>query len=147
MYSPEAGQPATPAAAPTPNDAAFELDHDAVLADASDETWGVLLSHCLNNSYSLIDLRPALRSGYLVKWKGAIEQDGYALLGVNVIWVEKNEKGLVEQVLRDVLRDFRGLSILTKAKGMVAGGRPEEGVLPWHVATVVKGVRALSYVL
>jgi mediator of RNA polymerase II transcription subunit 13 len=146
MYSPEAGQPATPAAAPTPNDTAFELDADAILADASDESWGVVLSRSLSNSTSLAELRPALASGYLVKRKGAIEQDGYAVMSVNVIHVDR-DKTKLEQTLRDALRDYRGLSILTKAKGMVAKGKPEEGVWPWHVATVVKGVRALSYVL
>ena len=82
----------------------------------------------------------------MVKRKGAIEQDGYAVLGVNVILADR-EKVKVEQVLRDALREYRGLSILTKAKGMDSKGKPEEAVWPWHVSVVVKAVRALSFAL
>ncbi|KAL2260960.1 hypothetical protein VTK26DRAFT_4897 [Humicola hyalothermophila] len=42
-------------------------DADTTLIDTSETTWGIVISHRLNNSPSLTDLNPALASGYLVK--------------------------------------------------------------------------------
>ncbi|KAF2760445.1 hypothetical protein EJ05DRAFT_285010 [Pseudovirgaria hyperparasitica] len=57
----------TPAA--TPSEMAQELmsDPDARLVDVTDETWGMVLAHRLNNSNSVVDFRPSLASGILIK--------------------------------------------------------------------------------
>lgn len=147
--------PATPSGsqplnAPTPtvfgdtSTTAFEPDPDAILADASDETWGVILSHPLNNSNCLVEIRPALASGYLVKRQGAVDADGWAVMSINVISIDGDDPeetgGLLDgdeeeeveaeearkhrrcqagEVLKDVLGMYRGLGVLAKAKGMV----------------------------
>jgi mediator of RNA polymerase II transcription subunit 13 len=66
-----------PPSAPTPgNDTSgpganiageLKFDTDSTLVDITDQTWGMILSHRLNNSRSLLDFRPALASGYLLK--------------------------------------------------------------------------------
>lgn len=142
------GNAATPgsgtmaANAPTPTDQSFELDTDAVLVDAADETWGIVLSHRLNNSNSLLEYRPALASGYLVKRRGTTDADGIVALGVNLVHASPGIE--YEQLMKEILSTYRGLATLTRAKGMI---NPTQNVLPWHVATAVKGQQTLSYVL
>ena len=83
MVSPEhSGNPPTPmrenaaTSTPTPGDnSATDSDADATLTDLTDQTWGAVLSHRLNNSSSLTELNPALASGYLVKRGGTRADD------------------------------------------------------------------------
>ncbi|KAF2837439.1 hypothetical protein M501DRAFT_166343 [Patellaria atrata CBS 101060] len=90
----------TPAA--TPSDQTQDLlnDPDARLVDVTDDTWGVILSHRVNNSRSLIEYRPAIASGLLVKRGGdgtpirnPIDSDTYVssirgptVIGINIVW-------------------------------------------------------------
>lgn len=128
--------------APTPTEHSFEPDVDAVLLDPSDDTWGIVLSHRLNNSNSLLDYRPALASGYLMTRKGSTDADGTIVLGVNLVHAQAGTE--FELLMEEILGYYRGLTILTKAKGMI---HPLREVLPWHIATAVKGQQTLSQVL
>lgn len=93
--SPESHGP-TSAATPPEHGPDVSKDPDAHLVDITDETWGVILSHRLNNSYSLTDYRPTLASGLLIK-RGPDgthasltfppdDTQGPVCVGVNVLW-------------------------------------------------------------
>ncbi|KAI1633249.1 mediator complex subunit 13 C-terminal-domain-containing protein [Biscogniauxia mediterranea] len=148
MVSPEqSGNPSTPmrenavTSAPTPggDNSAADSDADATLADLTDQTWGAVLSHRLNNSTSLTELNPALVSGYLVKRGGTRVEDPPVVLEVNIVYSEGNPRAY-ESLLREMLVYYRGLGTLARARGMVD---KETDVRPWHIAAAEKGVRAL----
>ncbi|ORY61357.1 mediator complex subunit 13 C-terminal-domain-containing protein [Pseudomassariella vexata] len=150
MVSPEqSGNPPTPSlrdtatSAPTPGggDSAVapESDADATLVDVTDQTWGAVLSHRLNNSNSLTELNPAIASGYLVKRSGTRVEDPPVVMEVNIVHSEGNPRAY-ETLLREMLTYFRGLGTLARARGMV---EKEVDVRPWHIAAAEKGVRAL----
>ena len=77
-----------------------------------------------------------------MKRKGASDADGSVALGVNLVHAQAGTE--FEQLMKEILGYYRGLATLTKAKGMV---HPLQGVLPWHIATAVKGQQILSSVL
>lgn len=58
---------ATPSADAALNQDTMTNDPDARLVDIADESWGVILAHRLNNSQSIVDYRPSLVSGLLIK--------------------------------------------------------------------------------
>lgn len=87
--------------APTPSDAAPDStsDPDSRLVDVTDETWGILLAHRMNHVDSIVDCRPSMASGLLIK-RGASpllspsvgvgeepHVTGPILLGVNILWL------------------------------------------------------------
>ncbi|KAI0392275.1 hypothetical protein F5Y17DRAFT_477835 [Xylariaceae sp. FL0594] len=123
-----------------PENNATDSDADATLADATDQSWGVVLSHRLhNNSSSTTNLTDALISGYLIKRGGARQEDPPVLMEVNVVYYEGNPRAY-EPLLREMLTYYRGLGTLARARGMVD---KETDVRPWHIAAAEKGVRAL----
>ncbi|KAK4128505.1 hypothetical protein N657DRAFT_686032 [Parathielavia appendiculata] len=111
----------------------------ATLVDVTETTWGVVVSHRLNNSLSLTDLSPALASGYLVKRTGPRQEDAPVAMEVNVVYSD-NARALYDVLLREMLTYFRGLGTLARARGVV---ERDVDVRPWHVAVVEKAVKAL----
>ena len=132
--------------APTPPDPSYDAsaETDLTLTDPLDETWSVVLSHGLNQSESIFEARPALASGYLLKRQGALDSDGLAILEVSVVHAPKAAPSAHQELLREVLVQYRGLVTLARTRGMID---PVHCVWPWHVATAVKGARALSVVM
>ncbi|KAK6536683.1 mediator of RNA polymerase II transcription subunit 13 [Arthrobotrys megalospora] len=144
----------------TPGDTpAPEVDNDMALVDFTDETWGALLQHPLNNSDSTIMTRPALASGYLIKRSGPNETDEPAVLAVSLIRVGQRGLGMPtttaqqqpptvsrsnEDLLREVLTQYRGLVTLAQHFGVTDMMKE---VLPWHIAAVVKCRDVFSCVL
>ncbi|KAF3936999.1 hypothetical protein ABW19_dt0209268 [Dactylella cylindrospora] len=139
----------------TPGDTpAPEIDNDIALVDFTDETWGAILHHPLNNSDSTVKIRPALASGYLIKRTGPNETDKPALLAVSLIRVgQRNAVGAStaspvsksnEDVLREILAQYRGLVTLAQHFGVIDMIKE---VLPWHIAAVVKCRDTFSCVL
>ena len=126
----------------TPIDAPGDADTDARLVDLTDQTWGAILSHRLNNSNSLLDMRPALVSGYLIKRGGVESSDAPIVLEVNIIHsgVVGNPRTFHESLLRELLGYYRGLATLARVRGVVD---PVRDGRPWHVAAAEKGVKAL----
>lgn len=136
---------------PAPSDAApstAETDADAHLIDTAEESWAVLFSPI---AYPAVAApADALAYGALVK-RGDADLQGrmgkkLPALMAGVLWtVQVRPNGTVdegnvkqaEMTLREVLRMYRGLSVLTKAKGL-------EGGLPGHVVGAVRGARALD---
>ncbi len=112
---------------------------DTTLIDATETTWGVVISHRLNNSPSLTDLNPALASGYLVKRAGPRAEDAPVAMEVNVVYSD-NARAMYDALLREMLTYFRGLGTLARVRGVV---EREVDVRPWHVAVVEKAARVL----
>ena len=123
--------------APTPTSGAFDHSAEAKLVDIIDETWGLVMAGCLDDTRSLLDSCPALISGYLIKRAGARDEDGLIAFGVNIIHAQKPDKLL----LKEVLRMYRGLGLLARLRGIVD---PISSVLPWHIAAARKAHATVS---
>lgn len=143
IVSPEqSATPATPAnaTAATPGgEAGGDSESDAVLADVTDQTWGAIVGHRLNNSVGVTELYPALVSGYLIKRTGARVEDVPMAMEVNLVHTESLPRSY-EPLLREMLSYFRGLATLSRARGMVPR---ETDVRPWHIAAAEKAARAM----
>lgn len=147
IFSPEPGSVSTPARdsgpanATTPNDSNAELkiDADATLVDITDQTWGAILSHRLNNSRSLLEFNPTLISGYLIKRSGAAASDVPIIIEVNIVHSEVYPR-MYDPLLREILGLYRGFATLARVRGCVD---PVKDGRPWHIAAVEKAVQAL----
>jgi len=145
IVSPEtASTPARDAAgnAPTPADNTVEPEGDARLIDYTDQSWGAILAHRLNNSNSLLELNPALISGYLMKRGGTNSDDPPIVMEVNIVHSEVvgNPRTFHEGLLREILGYYRGLGTLARVRGVVDAVKD---VRPWHIAAAEKAVKAL----
>jgi mediator of RNA polymerase II transcription subunit 13 len=147
IASPEqAGNAPTPGAAynaPTPTDGSLEPDPDVVLTDMCDESWAVILSHRLNNSHHVTELRPALVSGYLLRRKGVADSDGVFAMTVNLVHTPRPSPSH-EILLREVLGMYRDLATLARARGIRS---VQNNTIPWHIATALRAQELLSYIL
>lgn len=135
--------PGAPYNAPTPTEASIEPDSDVVLADMRDESWTVILSHRLNNSHHVTELRPALVSGYLLRRRGTTDSDGVFAMTVNLVHSPRSAPSH-ENILRDILGMYRDLATLSRARGIRS---VQNNTLPWHIATALRAQELLSYVL
>ncbi|CAD6449338.1 8d221f3b-15d5-4f29-ba50-02ddc933663e [Sclerotinia trifoliorum] len=148
IFSPD--NPSTPSRdpttnAPTPSEAPavpHEPDQNSRLLDITDQTWGAVLSHRLNNSNSLLEFNPALISGYLIKNSGTNTDDPPLVMEVNIIHAEVvgNPRTFHDTLLREILGYYRGLATLARVRGVV---HPVRDGRPWHVAAAEKAVKAL----
>ncbi|KAI9640650.1 hypothetical protein NHQ30_010950 [Ciborinia camelliae] len=136
--------PLTPSEAPSTSAPAVppEPDQNSRLIDLTDQTWGAILSHRLNNSNSLLEFNPALVSGYLIKNSGTSTDDPPIVMEVNIIHAEVvgNPRTFHETLLREILGYYRGLATLARVRGVV---HPVRDGRPWHVAAAEKAVKAL----
>jgi mediator of RNA polymerase II transcription subunit 13 len=128
--------------AATPGENTAEPDADARLIDYTDQSWGAVLAHRLNNSNSLLELSPALISGYLLKRGGTNLDDPPIVMEINIVYSEVvgNPRIFHEGLLREVLGYYRGLGTLARIRGVVDSVKD---VRPWHVAAAEKAVKAL----
>nr|POE64955.1 mediator of rna polymerase ii transcription subunit 13 [Quercus suber] len=147
--NPHASAPLTPA--PSESVGPAEPDPDAYLVEASDETFGMLFAAPYTS-------RSALASGALFKrgsnYSGESDGEPLPSLGVSVLWtVHVRPTGLVdegnvkhaEMTLKDVLRMYRGLAVLTKARGLVI--REHDATRPIHLIAVMRAAHALTGLL
>ncbi|KAK4190939.1 mediator complex subunit 13 C-terminal-domain-containing protein [Podospora australis] len=136
------GPSSLPAPLPPPatGTAPGEPGVEETLVDITENVWGVIAAHRLNNSPSLMVLRPALASGYLVKRCGPRAEDPPAIMEINIIWLDNNLMIRWDSLLRDIMAIFRGLGTLARVRGVTD---KETDVRPWHVAAVEKAVKAL----
>ncbi|TKA27370.1 hypothetical protein B0A50_04982 [Salinomyces thailandicus] len=152
--------PPTPApTSPLPPTA--DQDPEAHLVDLTDETWGMLLSPALLTPPTpTATTTPALlASGALFKRPASsrfhsLHHNNTHLpsLPVTLHWtlqvrptgtVDEGNARQAEMTLREVLRAYRNLGVLTKARGLVG----EEGVLPVHVLVVRRVAEGLGGLL
>ncbi|KAF2210826.1 hypothetical protein CERZMDRAFT_44692 [Cercospora zeae-maydis SCOH1-5] len=151
--------PLTPAPSDTTTSLAADSagDAEAQLTDMTDETWGVLLTSKLSG----ISPNNSMAHGILLqRGKVALHDtdqvemiDKLPSLGVNIHWtIQVKPQGTVDEgsikqaelTLREALRMFRGLSLLTKARGLEC----DVGIFaPLHVATAVMGAAGLNGLL
>lgn len=132
----------TPALNATSIDASIEPDSDARLIDSTDQSWGAVLGHRLNNSNSLLELNLALISGYLIKRGGTNNEDPPIVMEVNIVYSEVvgNPRTFHESLLREILSYYRGLGSLARVRGIVDAVKD---IRPWHIAAAEKAVKAL----
>jgi mediator of RNA polymerase II transcription subunit 13 len=128
--------------AATPVEAPAEPDSDGRLIDFTDQSWGAVLAHRLNNSNSLMELNPALISGYLIKRGGTNSDDPPVVMEVNIVHSEVigNPRTFHEGLLREILGYYRGLGTLARVRGIVDAVKD---VRPWHIAAAEKAVKTL----
>ncbi|RFU35149.1 hypothetical protein B7463_g1232, partial [Scytalidium lignicola] len=141
--TPAVDSPANPG---TPGDISSEPDIDARIIDYTDECWGAILSHRLNNSNSLLDLNLALISGYIIKRGGTSSDEPPVLLEINIVHsdVIGNTRTFYEGLLREIIGYYRGLGTLARVRGVVD---PVKDGRPWHIAAAEKAVKALYMLL
>lgn len=140
------------AATPTPGGSAFnaptppdQFDHNAEndlsIIDPSEESWAVVLPYGQNMSREIMEMRPAIASGYLVTRIGTKEEDGVRILGMHLVFPSPDpaatSQGQREEELTEFMGHFRGLATLAAARGLSV-------TVPWHIHTAVSGARALG---
>ncbi len=133
-----------PINAPTPPEMAFDPSNEADLTvqDAREESWAMVLPFGLRQSCAALECRSALLSGYLLKRRGIRDNEGLAILGVHLIHasISLQTPAAREELLKDILGQYRGLVTLARTRGCID---PVHDVVPWHVATAIKGARVL----
>lgn len=153
------GVPVTPGAvqigAPTPPETTFEhgFDNDVVLKDLTEDVWMITLPFGTNQSHSMHEIRPALASGMLLK-RVATESKGElrtTVVGVNLCLLPRKSPATTpvpaherEQLLQEVMLQYHALHTLAIAKRCI---EPNAACVPWHVASVWKGVKCLDYLV
>ena len=132
--------------APTPPEHAFDpnAETDLSVSDPIEGTWSVILSHGINQATSILEARPALASGYLLKRKGTTDVDNVVALEVNIIHTAVTSPSERQDLLKEVLSQYKDLVTLAKTRGMID---PVGCVLPWHIATAIKGQQVLSLLM
>jgi mediator of RNA polymerase II transcription subunit 13 len=141
--------PPTPAPSETAT-AIAENDPDAHLTDLTDETWGLIISPKL---FHIASAYPGQANGVLYRRGDPSPGEPLSSLVVSVHWtiqvkpsggVDDGSGKQAELTLREVLKMYRNLALLTKARGL-EGGRTK--FAPVHVAMVVRGVEGLEGML
>lgn len=160
VATPSAASPDQSGNAPTPTSGANapisastpegppETESEFTLADISDESWAVILSHRLNSSPHLTEYRPALASGYLLRRKGPTDGDGVFATTINLIYAQRpppssSSSPPCESLLKEILGMYHDLGILARIRGTQCVQR---NALPWHIATAIRAQELLSYV-
>lgn len=143
--TPTSGGGNAPISASTP-EGPPEAESEYTLSDVNSESWAVILSHRLNNSPHLMDYRPALASGYLLRRKGPTDGDGLFATTVNLIYAQRpssSPSASHEALLKDILAMYHDLGMLARVRGTQCVQR---NTLPWHIATAIRAQELLSYV-
>ncbi|KAK5124892.1 hypothetical protein LTR85_001082 [Meristemomyces frigidus] len=144
---------------PAPSETAAtitENDPDALVIELAEESWAVLFSPTYSSTLSRQD---ALATGALFKRGHAGLEPGkpgaqLPCLAASLLWtvqvrpngnVDEGNVRQAEMTLREVLRMWRNLSILTKARGLgSSGGNGGEDILPLHLVAAWKGAEGLD---
>ena len=163
--SPDASNnaPPTPASSETAANVA-ENDPDAHLVDLTDESWGMLLSPSftfLSTPSEQVPAGPVLANGVLFKRGDLHSSDSngkLAALGVWLHWdirirvgglVDEGPTWQAEATLREVLRMYRNLSLLSRVRSLenAFGADGEDGWggnMPVHILGAMRGAEALN---
>ncbi|KAI9844612.1 MAG: mediator of RNA polymerase II transcription subunit 13 [Sclerophora amabilis] len=148
-HTPNAATPTDTTNSSTANNALPDLDADATLVDISDNTWSVILAHRLRNSNSIIDYRPALASGLLIKQGDGVHP---VTMAVSLILApsvppqqqQRQPQKMYDDIVGEVLGIYRRLGNLARWRETVD---PVRGVMPWHIAAAVKAQQALTVLM
>jgi len=153
--SPEIGKDINAPPTPAPSENAIssaENDPDAQLVDIADESWAVLLSTKLLT----ISTTNTLAAGVLFKQGGVGSTFAHRQLpslGVCVHWTIQVRVGSnmlegqsreAEMFLRELLKMYRNLAVLTKSRGLDFG---QTRLMPIHMAIAFRGAAGLNGLL
>jgi mediator of RNA polymerase II transcription subunit 13 len=155
MTSPDQVVPATPTPggssfvnASTPPDPGFDpnAESDLRVFDPSEESWGIILPYGANQSRSMTELSPSQITGFLLKRRGPRGEDGYNMIEISLIrsitqTTNKPNEITADELLEDVIKQYRGLVTLGASRGCVD---PNRECLPWHIATAIRSARILE---
>ncbi|USW48034.1 Putative mediator complex subunit Med13, mediator complex, subunit Med13, MID domain of medPIWI [Septoria linicola] len=148
--------PLTPAASESasslPTDSA--MDVESQLMDMTDETWGVMLTPKLSSTETAGNMAHGVlfkrgRAAYSETEQGET-MEKLPSLGVSLHWtIQVKTQGTVDEgstkqaelTLREVLRMYRGLAQLTKARGLHS---KVGGFAPLHIVLAVAGAAGLE---
>lgn len=143
--------PTTSAAAnpQTPPDLSTDpgAETDTYLSNPANEAWAITLAFGLNQTHNFLEIRPAMASGLLLKRSPRADNaGGLTMINVNLIAVPRKGNTAAafaerEQMLQDVLVQYRGLHVLAIVRGCVDD---TDSCVPWHVATAFKGAKVLE---
>jgi mediator of RNA polymerase II transcription subunit 13 len=154
VNSPEVLGHLTAPPTPAPSEPAVlitEVDPDAYLVDMADESWAMLLCPKLLQIVN----RHAMATGVLFRRGDPDSTGGVALpsVGVSLYWtIQVKPGGLMdvgltkhaEMALREVMKMYRSLAVLTSARGLDFG---TSALLPVHMAAAAQGVAGLNGML
>jgi mediator of RNA polymerase II transcription subunit 13, fungi type len=131
--------------APTPPEHNFDpnAETDLSLSDPLEGTWSVILSHGINQA-KILEARPALASGYMLKRRGPSDPDTVVAIEVNIIHSATSSPSERQDLLKEILSQYKDLVTLARTRGMID---PVDCILPWHIATAIKGQQALSLIM
>ncbi len=158
VTSPDQLVPATPTPggtsminASTPPEPGLDpnVDGDLTLVDPAEDSWGIILPYGINQSNNMVELRPALATGVLLKRRGPKLEDGCISIEVSLIYLPSHAadgsgEATPDELLDDVIRQYRGLLTLGVTRGCVD---PSDECIPWHIATATRGSKALGQVM
>jgi mediator of RNA polymerase II transcription subunit 13 len=154
VNSPEVGGHLSAPPTPAPSEPAVpmtEIDPDANLVDLADESWAMLLCPKLLQMVN----RHAMATGILFQ-RGDTDASGGVVLpsvGISLYWtIQVKPSGLMdvglpkhaEMALREVMKMYRSLAVLTSARGLDIGNT---ALLPVHMAVAAQGVTGLDGML
>jgi len=131
--------------APTPPEHNFDpnAETDLSLSDPLEGIWSVILSHGINQA-KIFEARPALASGYMLKRRGTSDPDTVVAIEVNIIHTAISSPSERQDLLKEILSQYKDLVTLARTRGMID---PVDCILPWHIATAIKGQQALSLIM
>ncbi len=155
ITSPDQIVPATPTpggssfvTASTPPEPGFDpsAESDLLVVDPSDESWGIILPYGVNQSRNMTELRPSQVTAFLLKRRGPKGDDGYIMIEVSLVKSTahmsiKSNENTADDLLEDLIRQYRGLVILGASRGCID---PNRECLPWHLATAIRSARVLE---
>ena len=112
----------------------LESDPAARLIDKTEESWGLTSVQPIKMFTARNRTGPILNTGYIVKRNGVADEDGWSMLGVEVVRAEDWS----DTSMRELLHTYRSLNTLSSAIGL------DHGVLPLHLITARKAQLGLS---
>jgi mediator of RNA polymerase II transcription subunit 13 len=116
--------------------------------DPAEESWSIVLPYGINQTTNMVELRPSILTGLLMKRKGAKGEDGHTSIEVSLFSsiqpTPSTEEPWTDELLEDIIKQYRGLVTLSVTRGCID---PNVDCLPWHVATAIRGARVLGDVM
>lgn len=157
ITSPDQLVPATPTPggsaivnAPTPPEHGYDpnVESDLTLVDPAEESWSIVLPYGMNQTNNMVELRPSILTGLLMKRKGVKGEDGQTSIEVSLFHsIQPNpavDEPWTDELVEDIIKQYRGLVTLSVTRGCID---PSLDCVPWHIATAIRGARVLGEVM
>ena len=122
---------------PVPPGMGYDHDANLKLAEAADESWGIIAINDSSKPIVADEGSPSLATGYLVKRLGPRDEDGFTTMQVNIVRGQRT----YDVTLKELLETYRSFSTLARVRGITD---PVSSVLPWHIAVAQKANAGLN---